>query len=54
MVWGKYSLFVLDERLHLSKQLGCWCEPVFLRVLSSLAQDFFLIGASDDMLAVTG
>ena len=52
--WGECSLFVLDERLHLSKQLGCWCEPVFLRVLSSVAQDFFLIGASDDMLAVAG
>jgi hypothetical protein len=54
LVWGECSLFVLDERLHLSKQLGCWCEPVFLRVLSSVAQDFFLIGASDDMLAVAG
>jgi hypothetical protein len=32
-------LFVFDERLHLSEQLGCWREAVFLRVLTSLLQD---------------
>jgi hypothetical protein len=47
-------LFVFDERLHLSEQLGCWREAVFLRVLTSLLKDFLFAGSADYMLAIAG
>jgi hypothetical protein len=47
-------LFVFDERLHLSEQLGCRRKAVFLRVLTSLLQDFLFAGPADYMLAIAG
>ncbi len=48
------GLFVFDERLHLSEQLGCRREAVFPRMLTSPLQDFLLAGPADYMLAVAG